>query len=239
MAAAARRTQRGTADRRCRHRRSARLERGPSRRKLLRIPRRNRGVARPEEVARDDVLALGCVEIVDVRLRDGSGPLTVDDGIDQRDGRLGQNADGRPHDVESVGTHLAAREQRFVLPGEQHVADTTLHERVRGRTSARVLHGNMAVDVTDEFFGLGLRRGDLVGRQGLETAEIAAQRALEREAPRGEVVPACTARGLRVRRDDIDVVTQQVGPVADALRIALADEEHDRRRVGRAVVRQA
>ena len=40
--------------------------------------------------------------------------------------------------------------------------------------------------------------------QRRQPIEIAAERALEREAPRGEVVPARAARRLRIRRDDLD-----------------------------------
>ena len=57
--------------------------------------------------------------------------------------------------------------------------------------------------------------------------------------PRGEVVPARAARRLRIRRDDADAGLDQVAPVLDALRVALSHEEHDRRGVGRAVLRQA
>ena len=62
---------------------------------------------------------------------------------------------------------------------------------------------------------------------------------LRRPRPRREVVPARAAGGLRVRRDHGDAGLGQVAPVLDALRIALAHQEHDRRGVRRAVVRQA
>ena len=62
---------------------------------------------------------------------------------------------------------------------------------------------------------------------------------LQRPGPAREIIPARAARGLRIRRDDGDAGLGQVAPVADVLRISLAHQEHDRRRVGRAVVRQA
>ena len=53
------------------------------------------------------------------------------------------------------------------------------------------------------------------------------------QAQAARIVPARAARGLRVRRDHLDAVLDQVAPVLDALRVALADEEDDGRGVGR------
>ena len=61
---------------------------------------------------------------------------------------------------------------------------------------------------------------------------------LEAIGPRRQVVPAGAARRLRVRRDHRHAGPRQVVPVLDLLRVALADQEHDRRRVGRAGVGQ-
>ena len=58
-------------------------------------------------------------------------------------------------------------------------------------------------------------------------------------APGGEIIPARAAAGLRVGRDDLDARADQVVPIVDLLRIALADQEDDRRIIRRAVVRQA
>ena len=60
----------------------------------------------------------------------------------------------------------------------------------------------------------------------------------QRPAPGRQIVPARAARGLRVGRDHLDVLFDQIAPVVDALGIALAHQEHDGRGVGRAVVRQ-
>jgi hypothetical protein len=49
-------------------------------------------------------------------------------------------------------------------------------------------------------------------------------------------VPASAARGLGVGRDHRDARLGQVVPVLDSLRVALADEKHDRRGVRGAVV---
>ena len=67
---------------------------------------------------------------------------------------------------------------------------------------------------------------------------LVASRLLQCPRPAREVVPARAARGLRVRCDHRHAGLCEVAPVLDALRVALADQEHDRRGIGRAVVRQ-
>ena len=52
------------------------------------------------------------------------------------------------------------------------------------------------------------------------------------------MIPARAARGLRVRRDHGHARLDQIIPILDALRIALAHQEHDGRRIRRAVMRQ-
>ena len=54
--------------------------------------------------------------------------------------------------------------------------------------------------------------------------------------PSGEVVPARAARGLRVRRDDLDPIFNEVVPILDPLGIAVANQENDGRGVGRRIV---
>ena len=67
---------------------------------------------------------------------------------------------------------------------------------------------------------------------------IVAVRLLQRVAPGGEIVPARATRCLRVRRDDLDARLDRSLQSLIALRIALADEEDNRRRVRRSVLRQ-
>ena len=134
----------------------------PHLRKLLRVALRRPSAS----VGRKKLRATmswpsGVYEIVEIGLGDGARALAVDDRVDERHGRLGEHADGRADDVEGVGAHLARREQCLVLPGEQHVADAALHERVRGRARARILHGHAAVHLADEFLGFRLRRARL------------------------------------------------------------------------------
>src|SRR5205085_6125401 len=66
-----------------------------------------------------------------------------------------------------------------------------------------------------------------------ETAQL-----LAGVAPGGEVVPACSAAGLRVGGDDLHVRADEVAPIANLLRIPLADKEDDGRIIWRAVVGQ-
>ena len=61
---------------------------------------------------------------------------------------------------------------------------------------------------------------------------------LQRIAPGRQIIPARAAGGLRIRRDDADAGLDQIVPVLDALGIALAHQEHDRRGVGRRILRQ-
>ena len=78
---------------------------------------------------------------------------------------------------------------------------------------------------------MGVEIGDEVLDLGFVAAELAVG-----PGPGREVVPARAARGLGVRRDDLDAVLDQVAPVIDALGVALADEEDDGRGIGRRVV---
>ena len=120
------------------------------------------------------------------------------------------------------GTELLRREQRLVLPRDQHVADSALDERRRRAARARVQHRHVVVELPDE-----------VARRCFVPLVLA-----QRVAPRGEVVPPRATGRLRVRRDHLHVGADQVVPVLDPLRVPLPDDERDRRRERRAVVRQ-
>src|SRR3546814_3932941 len=55
------------------------------------------------------------------------------------------------------------------------------------------------------------------------------------DLPGGQIIPARTARGLRVRRDDGHARLDQIIPVFDVLGVALAHQKNDGRGVRRAV----
>jgi|GEM_PF-4554795 len=119
-----------------------------------------------------------------------------------------------------VPSELVEHEEGLVLPGRQHVAEAALGEGHGRAAGAGVEDGHVLVELPDE--GVGLLRVLVLG-VGV--------------APGGEEVPAPASGGLRVRGDDLDVGLGEVVPVLDALRVALADEEHHGRGVGQALVR--
>src|SRR5690606_11162536 len=57
--------------------------------------------------------------------------------------------------------------------------------------------------------------------------------------PSGKVVPSRSSRGFGVRRDDANTGSHEIVPVADPLRVTLANDEDDRRCIRRTIVRQA
>src|SRR4029079_11357693 len=87
---------------------------------------------------------------------------------------------------------------------------------------ACVEHRHVLVELLDEF----ARRG------------VAAAGLLLRPGPGREVVPARTARGLRIRRYHRYSLADQVAPVLDVLRVALANQENNGRCVRRGMLRQ-
>ncbi len=161
--------------------------------------------------------------MLEIGPRDFRGAAAQRHLVDHGDRRLGEDAERRHDDLELVGAEILHREERLVLPGDQHVADAALRERRRRAARARIEHRHVLIQLRDERLGRG----------------GAAARLLQRPGPGREVVPARAARGLRVRRDHRHAGLRQVAPVLDALGIALAHQEHDRRGVRRAVVRQA
>src|SRR3546814_12986040 len=106
------------------------------------------------------------------------------------------------------------------LPCKQPVPDPALDERRRGTARARIEHGDGGKEIADELLS---RR---VGPAGLETI-----------GPGSKEIPARAAARLGIGRDHRHTGLHQIAPIMDALGIALADEEHDRRGVGRAAVR--
>ena len=168
-----------------------------------------------------DLLALGRVEILQIGLGHRPRPLLVDVLVDDRDRRFGEDAERRRDDLDLV-LGFSEGEIRLVLPRQQDVADAALDERGGRAARAGVQHGNVAIQLRDEVPRLG----------------VVAARLTLGVLPRREVVPPRAARRLRVRRNHRRAGLDQIGPVLDALRIALAHQEHDRGGVGRAVLRQ-
>ncbi len=86
-------------------------------------------IGRAVVVLRRDLLAFRRIEILQVVFRQLAGAVLVDDLVDHRDRRLGEDRGGGHDDFELVGAELLHREQGLVLPGEQHVADPALRRR--------------------------------------------------------------------------------------------------------------
>src|SRR5439155_7414424 len=131
-----------------------------------------------------------------------------------------EDADRGGHDLELVLAELVDGQDGLVLPREEHVAYAALDERGGRSARAGVEHGYPLVQLGHEGAGLRLIAAGL----------------LQRVAPGREVVPPRSARGLGVCGDDRDAWFEQVGPVLDALRVAFAHDEYDRRRIRRAVL---
>src|SRR3954470_23307101 len=88
-------------------------------RELTRELGRDRGIARSIKVLGGDALALGAVQVFEIRLRDRARAMLVDDTVDQRDGRFGKDAERGIDDLELVTTGLAEGQVGLVFPGDQ------------------------------------------------------------------------------------------------------------------------
>ena len=179
-------------------------------------------MARAVIVPGRQALAFRRIEIGKIGFRRLASALAVCIPVDDRHGRLGENGNRGDDDLELAGEFLL-REEGFVFPGDEDVADLTLHESGQRAAGARVEHRHVPVDPADEGARLGVVIAVLLQRIGIGR----------------EIVPSRAARGFRVRRDDLDARLYQIVPVLDALRIALADQENDGRGVGRGIVGQA
>ena len=170
----------------------------------------------------DEFLGGGGVEEFEVFFGDGfdaiGGGVFVDDG----DGGLGEDGNGRGDDFKVVSAEFLERQESLVFPGEEDIALATLGEGERRATCAGIEDRDVFVEFGDEGFGLGFVIVIL----------------LEGPAPCGEVVPTCAAGGFGVGGDDFDVRLDEVGPIVDVFGIALADEEDDGAGVGGAVGRE-
>src|SRR5690606_39639516 len=139
-------------------------------------------------------------------------------------------ASGGNYDLDMLVTERRKSEQRLVLPGEQHIANVSLDERVRRAARTAVEHRCRGIDPSDELAGCRLRGGDLFSRSRIvQLGPIAAKLAVEHRTPCGQVIPARSARGLRVRCDDLDDRSPQIGPGANVLRLAGPAREAERR----------
>src|SRR5882724_2756287 len=111
-------------------------------------------IARPVGIARGDFLTLLGIPILQVGLGDAAGALFVGNLVDDGDRRLGQDRQRRRNDFEFVLAEFTLRQERLVLPCQQHVADTALDEGHRRATRAGIEHRHILEEVADELLRL-------------------------------------------------------------------------------------
>ena len=128
--------------------------------------------------------------------------------------------------------------QGLVLPGDQHVALVLPHEGDRGVASAGIEDLHVLIKLADKLLRLLLGRLDGLGLLGIVKLAEIAQFAMQRKSPGRQVIPAGAARRLGMRRNDLHARLDQVVPVVNALGIALANQEENRRHVRTVVVGQ-
>jgi hypothetical protein len=64
----------------------------------------------------DQLLGLGGVEIFEIGLGRRAGPLPVDDRVDHRHRRLGEDREGRDDDLEFALAQLVDGQEGLILP---------------------------------------------------------------------------------------------------------------------------
>ena len=191
-------------------------------RELLGVLGGNGFVAWAVEVLRRDALAFFAVQVLQVGFGDLAGAFLVDVFIDDSHRWLSQDRQRRRDDFELVTALFFQGQEGFVFPGQQHVTNVVVNEGDGRTASTGVQYRHVFIQLLHELLGLGFAAVFLLG-----------------VGPGGKEVPACTAGGFRVRGDHFNARLDQVIPVLDAFRVALAHKEHDGRGVRRARLRQA
>ena len=110
----------------------------------------------------------------------------------------------------------------FRFEGDEHIADFALYKAGGGAASAGIEDFDVAEDVFQEVVLFGF-----------------AFECVLRVAKRPEIGVAAITAGFRVGEDDFHAVFDEVIPVFDLFRVALAHEEGSGGVVRRAVMRQA
>ena len=117
---------------------------------------------------------------------------------------------------------MALSQIGLVFPGKQDIADAALRKSESRCPRAGIEHRNMPVERLHEFLGLAF----------LAAVDMA------RVSPGAEISQPRAAGHFRVGRDDLRAGFDQIAPILDQFRIALAHQEDNRRAVGSAVIRQ-
>src|SRR5690606_35018189 len=144
----------------------------------------DRLITRAVEVLGGQALTFIAVQVVEVGLGYLAGALAVDVGIHHAHRRLGKDRQRRGNDLEVVTALFLQRQEGFVFPGQQHIADAVVDEGDGRATRSAVEYWNVLVQLGDELLGLRFAAVLLLGK-----------------GPGGQQVPARAAGGFRVRRD--------------------------------------
>ena len=182
------------------------------------VPGQHGRVERAVVVLRRDLLRLRRPQEAQVGLGERAGAPPVDHLVHHRHDRFGHDGERGHDDLQPVRpiwrtARLASSSQAISTSPWLRWAKVMVLPRAPVSSTGTCLYSSGDI-------GLGLGLVAAVG--------------LQRPAQGRQVVPARAARGLGVRRDDADAGLDQVGPVVDALRIALAHHEQDGRGVGHA-----
>jgi len=175
-----------------------------------------------------ELLSLGRVKIVEVRLGHFFRTVFFRDFVHHGDWRLGQNADAGRDDFVLVFPQFIHRQKRFIFPADQHIADLALHEGVGGASGGGIQHWNMLIEFGDELLSFGLGRLHVVRLASLLELRQIAQFALERETPGGQIIPTSAAARFGIGGNHFHARLHQIPPVLDLLGIPrpVADDDH-------------
>jgi len=147
----------------------------------------------------------------------------IDHLVDHGNGKIGAQADRRDHEIGLVLAVLASDALHFGLEGDEHVTNAVLDERSDRRTAASVERRHIGEQLAHELLRLLL---------------IAFVR-LERVGVGRKISVTAVARSLGIGEHDLHVIADEIAPVRDALRVALAHEECRQRVVGNRIVGEA
>ncbi|HMM70783.1 MAG TPA: hypothetical protein PKC22_00940, partial [Rhodocyclaceae bacterium] len=166
-----------------------------------------------------DLLRLVAVEEIEIGLSFGGGILLPDRALDDGHRIVGDDAHRRMDGIDLARTELAVDRHDLRFEGHQHVTDIALQEDAGRVTATARQHWHVLVKLADKF-----------GRLGVASALAA------NIAPGGEISHAAVAPGLRIDDDDLHTRPDEVIPVLDAFRVAVAHQEQHGRAGRRRIV---
>ncbi len=138
--------------------------------------------------------------------------MLADVGIEPGDRGLDEDARGRRNDLQPATVALLHELVGFAFPDEEDIAFAPPGKGVGRAARAGIQHGHAIVEAGHK----GPRRIVVpLGAAGV--------------APRSEIIPLATTAGARVGSDDLYALGDEIRPIANVLRVALRNHEHDGR----------